>query len=99
MIDSRAEAQALGDYPLYTGAVVTGTRGRLGLKSIDIRQGGGSVKTIDCDALGVSGGWNPSVHLTCHMNGRPVWNPVWQVSHRSRALFQVWWRRARLLVK
>jgi sarcosine oxidase subunit alpha len=76
MIDSRAEAQALGDYPLYTGAVVTGTRGRLGLKSIDIRQGGGSVKTIDCDALGVSGGWNPSVHLTCHMNGRPVWNPV-----------------------
>jgi sarcosine oxidase subunit alpha len=76
MIDSRAEAQALGDYPLYTGAVVTGTRGRLGLKSIDIRQGGGSVKTIDCDVLGVSGGWNPSVHLTCHMNGRPVWNPV-----------------------
>jgi len=76
MIDSRAEAQALGDYPLYTGAVVTGTRGRLGLKSIDIRQGGGSVKTIDCDALGVSGGWNPSVHLTCHMNGRPVWNPA-----------------------
>ena len=76
MIDSRAEAQALGDYPLYTGAVVTGTRGRLGLKSIDIRQACGSVKTIDCDALGVSGGWNPSVHLTCHMNGRPVWNPV-----------------------
>ena len=76
MIDSRAEAQSLGDYPLYTGAVVTGSRGRLGLKSIDIRQSDGSVKRIDCDALGVSGGWNPSVHLTCHMNGRPVWDPA-----------------------
>ena len=59
MIDSRAEAQSLGDYPLYTGAVVTGSRGRLALKSIDIRQSDGSVKRIDCDALGVSGGWNP----------------------------------------
>ncbi|MDA9894258.1 2Fe-2S iron-sulfur cluster-binding protein, partial [bacterium] len=76
MIDSRAEVQSLGDYPLYTGAVVTGSRGRLGLKSIDIRQSDGSVKRIDCDALGVSGGWNPSVHLTCHMNGRPVWDPA-----------------------
>ncbi|MDC1291749.1 2Fe-2S iron-sulfur cluster-binding protein, partial [Planktomarina temperata] len=76
MIDSRAEAQSLGDYPLYTGAVVTGSRGRLDLKSIDIRQSDGSVKRIDCDALGVSGGWNPSVHLTCHMNGRPVWDPA-----------------------
>ena len=76
MIDSRAEAQPLGDYPLYTGAVVTGSRGRLALKSIDIRQNDGSVKRIDCDALGVSGGWNPSVHLTCHMNGRPVWDPA-----------------------
>jgi sarcosine oxidase subunit alpha len=55
MIDSRAEVRPLGDYPLYTGAVVTGSRGRLGLKSIDIRQSDGSVKTIDCDALGVSG--------------------------------------------
>ena len=21
-----------------------------------------------------SGGWNPAVHLTCHLNGKPVWN-------------------------
>jgi sarcosine oxidase subunit alpha len=29
---------------------------------------------IETDCLGVSGGWNPLVHLTCHMNGRPVWD-------------------------
>ena len=22
----------------------------------------------------VSGGWNPAVHLTCHLGGKPVWN-------------------------
>ncbi len=29
---------------------------------------------LECGALGVSGGWNPNVHLTCHQRGRPVWN-------------------------
>ncbi len=29
---------------------------------------------IECGALGVSGGWNPNVHLTCHQRGRPDWN-------------------------
>ncbi|MGB0958587.1 MAG: sarcosine oxidase subunit alpha, partial [Litorivicinus sp.] len=28
----------------------------------------------ECEALGVSGGWNPNVHLTCHQRGRPVWD-------------------------
>jgi NADPH-dependent 2,4-dienoyl-CoA reductase/sulfur reductase-like enzyme len=22
----------------------------------------------------MSGGWNPSVHLTCHLGARPVWD-------------------------
>ena len=29
---------------------------------------------VECGALGVSGGWNPNVHLTCHQRGRPIWN-------------------------
>lgn len=24
--------------------------------------------------LAMSGGWNPTIHLTCHMNGRPRWD-------------------------
>jgi hypothetical protein len=24
--------------------------------------------------LALSGGWNPSLHLACHMNGRPRWD-------------------------
>jgi sarcosine oxidase subunit alpha len=34
----------------------------------------GATAKIACDALAVAGGWNPAVHLTCHLNGKPVWN-------------------------
>src|SRR5690606_30909698 len=36
VIDSRADAVALGDYRVFTGGRVTGTRGRLGLNQIEI---------------------------------------------------------------
>ena len=31
---------------------------------------GGSARTIGCDLLAVSGGWNPCVHLHCHSGGK-----------------------------
>ncbi|WP_412506811.1 sarcosine oxidase subunit alpha family protein [Roseovarius sp. SYSU LYC5161] len=73
VIDSRAEAQALGDYKLFAGARVIGTRGRKGLESLSLRQGDRTLR-IEADCLAMSGGWNPSVHLACHMNGRPEWD-------------------------
>ena len=72
VIDSRDDAKVSGDYPLYTGAQVVATKGRHGLQSITIRHNGGT-RTIQADCLAMSGGWNPTVHLTCHMNGRPTW--------------------------
>ncbi|MEO0389388.1 MAG: sarcosine oxidase subunit alpha family protein [Pseudomonadota bacterium] len=73
VLDTRTDVQALGDYKLITGARVTGTEGRKGLASISYETSGGTEK-LATDCLAVSGGWNPSVHLTCHMNGRPTWN-------------------------
>ncbi|MEM9473680.1 MAG: sarcosine oxidase subunit alpha family protein [Pseudomonadota bacterium] len=72
VIDSRAEASVEGDFEVIPGAVVAGTKGRLGLREIEVSVNGGT-RTIAADCLAVSGGWNPTVHLTCHMNGRPVW--------------------------
>ncbi|WP_375228256.1 sarcosine oxidase subunit alpha family protein [Roseobacter sp. S98] len=73
VVDSRADVSlASSDYPVYSGAVVTGSTGRMGLTSVSVR-GAGMTRNIDTDCLAVSGGWNPSVHLTCHMNGRPTW--------------------------
>ncbi|KIC47971.1 sarcosine oxidase subunit alpha family protein [Tateyamaria sp. ANG-S1] len=73
VIDSRKDAQALGDYHLMQGAVVTGADGRTGLEAIRVQTASGTEK-IATDCLAVSGGWNPTVHMTCHMNGRPTWD-------------------------
>ncbi|MCC0045426.1 sarcosine oxidase subunit alpha family protein [Albidovulum sp.] len=56
------------------GEEVTGSAGRLGLRSIKVRDGSGRTRTVECDALAVSGGWNPNLHLTSHHRGRPVWD-------------------------
>ncbi|WP_127900678.1 sarcosine oxidase subunit alpha family protein [Solirhodobacter olei] len=74
VIDSRPDAPALGDYRLYRGAQVTGTHGRRGLEWISVRDQNGE-RRVEADCLAVSGGWNPTLHLTCHMNSRPVWRP------------------------
>ena len=73
VIDSRADVQAFGDYPLFVSGQVVATKGRHGLESITVEHAGGT-REIRTDCLAMSGGWNPTVHLTCHMNGRPVWD-------------------------
>ncbi len=69
LIDSRAGAGGGLDVPTYAGQTVTDTKGRLGLFEVGLSSG----KAIQADCLAVSGGWNPSVHMACHMNGRPEW--------------------------
>ncbi|MER8656183.1 MULTISPECIES: sarcosine oxidase subunit alpha family protein [unclassified Mesorhizobium] len=73
VIDVRPEAKARGDYRLIAGAMVTGSRGRLGLKSIEVLANG-RTEEIKCGGLGVAGGWNPNVHLASHHRGKPTWN-------------------------
>ena len=63
------------DAPVYTGAMVSAAQGgRHGVQGITIRRADGSETRVHVGALAMSGGWNPSVHLACHMNGRPVWD-------------------------
>ena len=57
-IDSRRDADIQGDFPIFRGAEVYDTGGRLGLEHICIRDDKGERK-IQTDCLGVSGGWNP----------------------------------------
>ncbi len=74
LIDIREDVTSDGNWPFYPGAEVIETQGRLGLEGITIRKPGGKTLRIGADVLAVTGGWNPAVHLTCHMNGRPVWS-------------------------
>ncbi len=74
VIDTRPDAPRATDYEVLAGAKVTDTRGRLGLTFAEIALADGAARTIEVGALGMAGGWNPNVHLTCHQRGRPVWD-------------------------
>ncbi|NEY91586.1 sarcosine oxidase subunit alpha family protein [Tabrizicola oligotrophica] len=73
ILDSRANASAVENCPVYLGARITDTSGRHGLRLIEGHHAGGAFK-LETDCLAMSGGWNPTLHLTCHMGGRPRWS-------------------------
>jgi sarcosine oxidase subunit alpha len=73
IIDPRPDAFSVEDCPVHVGAEVVGSRGRLGLRGVTVRKGAETFE-IETDCLAMSGGWNPTLHLTCHMNGRPRWD-------------------------
>jgi heterotetrameric sarcosine oxidase alpha subunit len=75
LIDSRADAALAEDFPVLSGAVVTGVRGRLGLREVQLRQGGERL-VLPADCLAVSGGWDPRLHLAARPGADPVWSPA-----------------------
>ncbi|MCA3619444.1 MAG: sarcosine oxidase subunit alpha family protein [Methylobacterium sp.] len=85
IIDSRkdagpereAMARKLGAR-LLPGAAVTAARGWRQLDHVTIREASGAETVLRCDLLAVSNGWNPTLHLTSHQNGKPVWSEAAQ---------------------
>ena len=69
-----ARASDLGIEGLV-GHAVTGTSGSLRIRSMKVaRIGGGNERTIAVDALIMSAGWTPSVHLYSQSRGKVVWD-------------------------
>ncbi|CDN49294.1 sarcosine oxidase subunit alpha [Neorhizobium galegae] len=65
-----AEARGLG-ISVLSGHSVTDTGGRLRISSMTVaRNGGGEARKIAVDALIVSAGWTPSVHLFSQSRGK-----------------------------
>jgi sarcosine oxidase subunit alpha len=73
VVDTRSGVTIDADVPLFTEGRIVATVGRHGVEAITVEHSGGSIN-IDTDCVAMSGGWNPTVHLTCHMNGRPEWS-------------------------
>ncbi|MBK3745899.1 sarcosine oxidase subunit alpha family protein, partial [Paraburkholderia aspalathi] len=76
-------AKMLGIEPL-TGWTVSETSGRHRVSAIRLHpvNGDGTVgaaRNISCDAVLMSGGWTPSVHLFSHTNGKLVWDEERQI--------------------
>lgn len=69
VIDAR-DVPAVSDLPHRPNSQVTNTRGRKALRQIQIN----GREWIPCDALGLSGGWNPNIQLTSHHGARPIWD-------------------------
>ncbi len=67
---------------VVTGATVLGTRGRLGIREVTIgllANGSiGGTRRVECDALLVSGGYTPSVHLFSQSRGKLEWSEARQ---------------------
>ncbi|WP_297772356.1 sarcosine oxidase subunit alpha family protein [uncultured Roseovarius sp.] len=74
VIDTRPDAPKGQGYEVIAGGTITNTSGRLGLAQVEVTDAKGNRRQIKCGALGVSGGWNPNVSLTCHQRGRPAWD-------------------------
>ncbi|NJR13776.1 MAG: FAD-dependent oxidoreductase [Phyllobacteriaceae bacterium] len=67
-------ARALG-IEIISGAGVVSTGGRLRVSSMVVRaKAGGSNQIIPVDALLMSAGWTPSVHMYSQSRGRVVWD-------------------------
>jgi sarcosine oxidase subunit alpha len=58
---------------VFTAANVAAAKGGLALNRVELG-GAAEGRSIACDVLAVSGGWNPAVHLASHHGGKPVWN-------------------------
>ncbi|WP_068303222.1 2Fe-2S iron-sulfur cluster-binding protein [Pararhodobacter sp. CCB-MM2] len=82
--DLPAKARAAGIRVIEDCAVryVEGGKSVTGVQLCRFNSDGGAViETLACDALGMSGGWSPVVHLWSHCGGKLTWD-------EGRALFR-----------
>ena len=79
--DLPRQARDLG-ISVRTGSAIESVAGYKSIKSITLcsQNGGGSGgsgssgETIACDAIAMSGGWSPLVHLWSHCGGKLIWD-------------------------
>ncbi|MEM7197308.1 MAG: 2Fe-2S iron-sulfur cluster-binding protein, partial [Pseudomonadota bacterium] len=59
---------------VHFGGIAAIEGGKAGVNAISLRGLDGTITDIACDGLGLAGGWNPQVGLTCNHRGKPVWD-------------------------
>ncbi|MEL7049406.1 MAG: sarcosine oxidase subunit alpha, partial [Pseudomonadota bacterium] len=61
-------------FEVLQGSVVERVDGGQKVQAVQVRGRDGTLESLDCDLVAVSNGWNPTVHLTCHLGSKPVWD-------------------------
>ncbi|HEY1454799.1 MAG TPA: 2Fe-2S iron-sulfur cluster-binding protein, partial [Roseiarcus sp.] len=72
------EAARAAGIEVAAGAEIAGADGRLRVKAVRLNIAG-RLRTVACDALLMSGGWTPSVHLFSQSRGRLVFDEAQQM--------------------
>ena len=80
IVDPRPESREAGSLPaqaregglnVFGSSVIVGARGRHHVAAVEIAPlTGGASRRVACDLIGVSGGWNPAVHLFSQARGK-----------------------------
>ena len=75
IVDTRASAtdRAPEGVRVMLNAAIVDTKGGKRIKGIVVERAGFE-EEIECDALAVSGGWSPVIHLACQRGAKPVWS-------------------------
>ncbi len=69
-----------------TGLKIAGTRGRLRVGQVGVASASGREEWLTCDALLMSGGWTPSVHLFSQSRGKLAWDEALQAYVPGRSI-------------
>jgi sarcosine oxidase subunit alpha len=64
---------------IVAGGSIERTHGRQHIDGATVRDAAGARVRIDCDLLSVSNGWDPALHLSCHLGGKPRWDEARQI--------------------
>ena len=73
-----ADSARAAGIEVAAGAEITGVDGRLRVSAVRLDVSGGR-RTVACDALLMSGGWTPSVHLFSQSRGKLVFDEALQL--------------------
>ncbi|MGO6968654.1 sarcosine oxidase subunit alpha family protein [Rhizobium leguminosarum] len=75
IVDSRVDAAASwqGRAEVLKGARVIDAFGGKRLRGVSVETATGT-RRIEADALAMSGGWSPIIHLACHRGAKPQWS-------------------------
>jgi hypothetical protein len=75
IIDSRTDVSdvAPDGVRVIQSASVIDTKGRQRVSGAVVERSGFE-QTIACDAIGMSGGWNPVIHLACQRGAKAIWS-------------------------
>ncbi|QND45930.1 sarcosine oxidase subunit alpha family protein (plasmid) [Rhizobium lusitanum] len=74
IVDNRSGGESWsGKAPALSGGCIIDAHGGKQLRRVTIATASG-MQDIEADALAMSGGWSPIIHLACHRGARPVWS-------------------------